>query len=141
MQNLYNLYITSELGPYIFLQNFQCNIIFFQTPFPVCSFVLWLLLLLSHFSRVRLLATPWTAAYQAPPSMGFSRLEYWSGLPLPSLVHWLDCTKFSCLHNEIPIHMQHYHRQKSKLALKILTTLDRHSAKSLGTVNKMNFKQ
>ena len=36
--------------------------------------------------------------------------------------------------------MQHYHRQKSKLALKILTTLDRHSAKSLGTVNKMNFK-
>ena len=35
-------------------------------------------------SRVRLLATPWTAAYQAPPSMGFSRQEYWSGLPLPS---------------------------------------------------------
>ena len=34
-------------------------------------------------SRVRLLATPWTAAYQAPPSMGFSRQEYWSGLPLP----------------------------------------------------------
>ena len=36
-------------------------------------------------SRVRLLATPWTAAYQAPPSMGFSRQEYWSGVPLPSL--------------------------------------------------------
>ena len=35
-------------------------------------------------SRVRLLATPWTAAHQAPPSMGFSRQEYWSGLPLPS---------------------------------------------------------
>ena len=35
-------------------------------------------------SRVRLLATPWTSAYQAPPSMGFSRQEYWSGLPLPS---------------------------------------------------------
>ena len=30
------------------------------------------------------LATPWTAAYQAPPSMGFSRQEYWSGLPFPS---------------------------------------------------------
>ena len=30
------------------------------------------------------LATPWTTAYQAPPSMGFSRQEYWSGLPLPS---------------------------------------------------------
>ena len=36
-------------------------------------------------SRVRLLATPWTAAFQAPPSMGFSRQEYWSGVPLPSL--------------------------------------------------------
>ena len=35
-------------------------------------------------SPVQLLATPWTAAYQAPPSMGFSRQEYWSGLPLPS---------------------------------------------------------
>ena len=35
-------------------------------------------------SHVWLLATPWTAAYQAPPSMGFSRQEYWSGVPLPS---------------------------------------------------------
>ena len=35
-------------------------------------------------SRVRVLATPWTGAYQAPPSMGFSRQEYWSGVPLPS---------------------------------------------------------
>ena len=35
-------------------------------------------------SRVQLLVTPWTAAYQAPPSMGFSRQEYWSGVPLPS---------------------------------------------------------
>ena len=35
-------------------------------------------------SRVQLLATPWTAAYQAPPFMGLSRQEYWSGLPLPS---------------------------------------------------------
>ena len=35
-------------------------------------------------SGVRLLATPWIAAYQAPPSIGFSRQEYWSGLPLPS---------------------------------------------------------
>ena len=43
-----------------------------------------LLLLLSHFSRVRLCVTPWTAAHQAPPSMGFSRQEYWSGVSLPS---------------------------------------------------------
>ena len=35
-------------------------------------------------SRVRLLETPWTTAYQAPLSMGFARQEYWSGLPLPS---------------------------------------------------------
>ena len=35
-------------------------------------------------SRARLSATPWTATYQAPPSMGFSRQEYWSGVPLPS---------------------------------------------------------
>ena len=38
-------------------------------------------------SCVWLLATSWTAAYQAPPSMGFSRQEYWSGLPLPALAH------------------------------------------------------
>ena len=37
-------------------------------------------------SRIWLLATPWTAAYQAPPSMGFSRQEYWSGVPSPSLI-------------------------------------------------------
>ena len=37
-------------------------------------------------SRVRLLATPWTAAYQAPPPMGFFRQKYWSGVPLPSLI-------------------------------------------------------
>ena len=43
-----------------------------------------LLLLLSHFSRVQLCATPWTAAYQAPLSTEFFRQEYWSGLPLPS---------------------------------------------------------
>ena len=45
------------------------------------------MLLLSRFSRVQLIATPWTAAHQAPPSMRFSRQEYWSGLPLPSPWH------------------------------------------------------
>ena len=38
-------------------------------------------------SRVQLFATPWTAAYQAPPSMGFSRQEYWSGVPSPSAIN------------------------------------------------------
>ena len=42
------------------------------------------LLLLSRFSRVRLCATQQTAAHQAPPSLGFSRQEHWSGLPFPS---------------------------------------------------------
>ena len=48
------------------------------------TMLLLLLLLQSRFSYVRICATPWTAAYQAPPSMGFSRQEYWSGLPLSS---------------------------------------------------------
>ena len=39
--------------------------------------------MLSHFSRVRLFATLWTVAYQAPLAMGFSRQEYWSALPCP----------------------------------------------------------
>ena len=37
-------------------------------------------------SHIRIFETPWTAAYQAPLSMGFSRQEYWSGVPLPSLI-------------------------------------------------------
>ena len=44
----------------------------------------------SLLSRVRLFATPWTVAHQAPPSMGFSRQEYWSGLPFPSPGHLPD---------------------------------------------------
>ena len=49
-------------------------------------------------SRVRLFATPWTAAHQAPLSMGFSRQEYWSGVPLPSPSLFLDLRKKSfCL--------------------------------------------
>ena len=56
-------------------------------------------------SRVWLLATPWTAAYQAPPSMGFSRQEYWSGVPLPSpnkteerkLFYWMMKCKWTVL--------------------------------------------
>ena len=39
---------------------------------------------MKSLSRVRPSVTPWTAAYQAPPSMGFSRQEHWSGVPLPS---------------------------------------------------------
>ena len=49
--------------------------------------LLLLLLLLSCFSRVRLCVTPQKATHQAPPSLGFSRQEHWSGLPFPSPVH------------------------------------------------------
>ena len=41
--------------------------------------------MISHFSRVQLFVTPWTVARQAPLSVGFSRQEYWSGLPCPPL--------------------------------------------------------
>ena len=54
-----------------------------------------LLLLLSRFSRVRLCATSKTAAHQAPPSLGFSRQEHWSGLPFPSPMHKSEKWKWS----------------------------------------------
>ena len=47
-------------------------------------------------SRVRLWATPWTAAHQAPPSMGFSRQECWCGVPMPSPSETLDMIKNNC---------------------------------------------
>ena len=49
--------------------------------------VLLLLLLLGHFSHVRLCATPEMAAHRAPLSLGISRQEHWSGLPFPSPIH------------------------------------------------------
>ena len=58
--------------------------------------LLLLMLLLSHFSRVQLCATPQTAAHQAPPSLGFSRQEHWSGLPFPSPMHESEKWKWSC---------------------------------------------
>jgi len=54
-----------------------------------------LLLLLSHFSHVWLCATPWTAAHQAPLSLGFSRQEHWSGLPFPSPMRESEKCKWS----------------------------------------------
>ena len=56
---------------------------------------LLLLLLLSRFSCVRLCATPWTAAYQASPSMGFSKQEHWSGLEFPSPDITINLPKFT----------------------------------------------
>ena len=47
----------------------------YWTALPMC--------VLSHYSHVQLFVTPWTVAHQAPLTMGFSRQEYWSGLPCP----------------------------------------------------------
>ena len=53
---------------------------------------------MKSLNRVRLFVTPWTVAYQAPPSMGFSRQECWSGLPFPS-----PRLKIKCTINVIPL--------------------------------------
>ena len=53
-------------------------------------------------SRVRLLATPWTAAYQVPPSIGFSRQEYWSGVPLPFPEYYLNHLNWFLMLEETP---------------------------------------
>ena len=58
-------------------------LLFPKHSFPAMCPKSLLLLLLSRFSRVRLCATPQTAGHQGPPSLGFSRQEYWSGLPCP----------------------------------------------------------
>ena len=63
------------------------------------SHLLLLLLLLSRFSRVRLWATPQTAADQAPMSLGFSRQEFWSGLPFPPPTH--DSEKWKWSHSVV----------------------------------------
>ena len=71
----------------------------FEWNFPLVSVIFLkrsLLLLLSLFSRVWLCATPWTAAHQAPPSLGFSRQGHWSGLPFPSPMHESERWKWRC---------------------------------------------
>ena len=57
-----------------------------------CHFLLQCMKVKS-LNRVQLLATPWTIAHQAPPSMGFSRQDYWSGVPLPSPSYSLEWQK------------------------------------------------
>ena len=66
-------------------KNFKENYVFLVYFNPLWKFILInMILTISSNSIFRLVATPGTAAYQAPPSMGFSRQEYWSGVPLPS---------------------------------------------------------
>ena len=67
---------------------FECLLLIFTNINNLChANLLLLLLLLSHFSRVRLCVTQQTVAHQAPSSLGFSRQEHWSELPFPSPMH------------------------------------------------------
>ena len=87
---------------------------------------------MKSLSRVRLFATPWTVAHQAPLSMGFSRQGYWSGFPFPSPGDLHDpkieptspvlAAKF--FSNEPPGEPQHYLRVKSEVAQSCLTLCD-----------------
>ena len=84
-------------------------------------------------SRVWLFATPWTAAHQAPPSMGFSRQEYWSGVPLPSLRH--SVTSLKCKQESEPPetwtavsraldlrdHQEHYHSSSVQFSRSVVS--------------------
>ena len=98
-------------------------------------------------SRVQLLATPWSAAYQAPPSMGFSRQDYWSGVPLPSPLKVGHNTVNKCiLHRSwgIPdwtqIFMFTFLSMSQKLKLVYLKTCWFGSTHILGLRYVMSFK-
>ena len=65
---------------------------------------------MKSLSRVQLLATPWTAAYQAPPFMGLSRQEYWSGLPLLPLLHSIYVCSYTVLVFFFLIYLTLYNR-------------------------------
>ena len=70
-------------------------------------------------SCVRLLATPWTAAYQAPLSMGFSRQEYWSGLPLPSPFIGVGCSQKTLRVTLMKFHCSRKYSLFSKITVNI----------------------
>ena len=75
--------------------------------------------MLSHFILVRLFVTPWTAACQAPLSMGFSRQEYWSGLPCPPRGDLPDpesgVSYISCIGRQVLYHYHHLGSSKKPI--------------------------
>ena len=85
------IFILSDINILMVRESFQSFCLMPSTEnaqaHPSHCLLLLLLLLLSCFSRILLCATPETAAHQAPPSLGFSRQEHWSGLPFPSPMH------------------------------------------------------
>ena len=78
---------------------------------------IWLQLLLSRFSCVRLCATQWTASHQAPPSPGFSRQEHWSGLPFPSPMH--ESAKWKWVAKSLRIWLAHEKRLKYSITMQL----------------------
>ena len=89
-------------------------------------------------SRVRPSATPWTAAYQAPPSMGFSRQEYWSGVPLPSPKYTLPQrieSRGSNGHLNADIQSILYNRQEVRAAQGPLSVLNVLVAQTVASVH------
>ena len=66
----------------------------------------------NSLSCVQLFATPWTADYQAPPSMGFSKQEYWSGVPLPSPITMLVVHNSIILTHNMIVLKERYHLLK-----------------------------
>ena len=96
-----NLYLFCSLGLKNNARRAFCSITWVHSVQRVlssrkCSETPLLLLLLSRFSRVQLCVTPQTVAHQAPRYLGFSRQEYWSGLPFPSPMHESEKSKWSC---------------------------------------------
>ena len=79
-------------------------------------------------SHVWLFATPWTAAHQAPLSLGFSRQEFWSGLPLPSPL-WRQETCYDCYkkNNRYKIHKNRKQRNKTSVAQNIIYQKIKHN--------------
>ena len=73
---------STGVGGHCLLQKEVCIYIYIYTHIHIYIYMKWSEV--KSLSRVRLFATPWTVTYQAPPSLGFSRQEYWSGLPFPS---------------------------------------------------------
>ena len=87
-------------------------------------------------SHARLLATPWTAAYQAPPSMGFSRQEYWSGVPLPSLNLELQNRKDECI---LWLHMLHILSSANIKLTYLFNTVIPHYMKGIHSKNPLGY--
>ena len=80
-------------------------------------------------SRVQLFATPWIAAYQAPPSMQFSRQEYWSGVPLPSPIFIASGQNFLSL----PLLGSKFYEDKASLSYECTPRAEEHGWCIVGT--------